>query len=62
MAQQLSESFNTLDQEDDSSDELEDPVQRRERYIHSHMSEISDPEYWMDLHHGDDGLDASEAG
>ena len=62
VAQRLSESFNTLDQQDDSSDELEDPVQRRERYIHGHMSEISDTEYWMDLHHGDDDPDVSEAG
>ena len=61
VAQRLAESFNTLDQEDDSSEELEDPIQRRERYIHSHMSEVSDPEMWMELNHGEGSPESSDA-
>ena len=61
VAQQLMESFNEVDEEEESSDELEDPDQRRNRYAYSFMSEVSDPEYWMEIHHGD-GTDDTAAG
>ena len=64
VAQQLAENFGamTMDAAEDASEELEDAEQRRERYIHSFMSEVSDPECWMDVHHGDGSADDSEAG
>ena len=61
VARQLAESFNSID-DGESSEELEDAEQRRERYIHSFMSEVSDPEYWMDIHHGDAEVEESDAG
>ena len=61
VAQQLMESFNEMEEEEESSDELEDPDQRRNRYAYSFMSEVSDPEYWMEIHHGD-GTDDTAAG
>jgi hypothetical protein len=61
VARQLAESFNSMD-DGESSEELEDAEQRRERYIHSFMSEVSDPEYWMDIHHGDAEVEGSDAG
>ena len=61
VARQLAESFNSMD-DAESSEELEDADQRRERYIHSFMSEVSDPEYWMDIHHGDEEVEGSDAG
>ena len=36
----------------DSSDELKTESQRRERYIHSDVDEVSDPEYWALLQYG----------
>ena len=61
VARQLAESFNSMD-DGESSEELEDAEQRRERYIHSFMSEVSDPEYWMDIYHGDAEVEGSDAG
>ena len=61
VARQLAESFKSMD-DGESSEELEDAEQRRERYIHSFMSEVSDPEYWMDIHHGDAEVEGSDAG
>lgn len=34
--------------------------ERKERYLWSSMDEVSDPEEWMELHHGHVGESASE--
>ena len=62
VARQLVESFNEMEEDGESSDEREDLDQRRNRYTYSFMSEVSDPEYWMEIHHGDQSPANSEAG
>ena len=62
VARQVVESFNEMENDEESSDEVEDSDQRRNRYAYSFMSEVSDPEYWMEIHHGDQSPVNSEAG
>jgi hypothetical protein len=36
---------------------FKDPQERFQRYVRSYMSEVSDPEYWMDVHYVTDEID-----
>ena len=36
---------------------FKDPQERFQRYVRSYMSEVSDPEHWMDVHYGTDEID-----
>ena len=46
----------------DSEDEPEGEEQRRARYANSEMYEVSDPEEWMQLHHGEGGSETEDEG
>ena len=46
---------------DDSTFTLENPEDRRVRYMNFPLEEVSDPEYWQSLHHHD-GCDDSDSG
>ena len=47
------ENENAEEEEEDSDEAMESESQRAFRYGHSEMCEVSDPEAWMEVHHGD---------
>ena len=42
-----------MDDESSESDELENGASRIQRYMNSRMEEVSDVEYWTELHYGE---------